>query len=887
MNNLNFGTPWMLALLWLVPLAAFGFAWLRARRKRRSESWVSPVMQAKLLPKPRAWRFVLQLSLLGIGFLCAFLALARPRWGEIQEVVTRQGRDLMIVLDVSRSMLATDVTPNRLERAKADLIDLVNTLGGDRAGLILFRHKAVQICPLTTDYAFLLQMLDGASTDSAPPGETDIGDSISKALDALDVQQSAHQAIVLVSDGEDLAEKVQDAADKAKARGITIFTVGFGSLSGSAIPDSTGGRVSYKGAEVSSKLNPGTLRTIAARTGGVYVPVGTARADLGDLYRNHLRKLSARDLDESVTRRQVERFTWFLIPAILFWLAAGAFSLGRPLHRAAKKKNPVSAATLILVFLAGAGQAADSPGKEPADPQSLARHAQALYRQGKYPDAAEAFKKAADRHDPRSAARDLYNAGCALFQAGRYQEAADTFRAGEAARINPAIPSRYNQGCALLQAADATEHWKTNSAAARARADLVESATRAFQEALPADVKTRTGAARENLNLAADRAETARRQAREIKLQETYGGMNAGQIAQKLLETQRRLGPEVAAAFSNNTPAQIAQLESTAVSQREAAEMMGPLTRKLEEALQQAASGTNGAKQAAELRQYAAALTDLMNQTADRLRDADPVAQDMLPAGERASYSLWKGIAPFDLLLREDIRVQSNAVLSAGRFQAKEPPSLDAKALIRDQDEAGQLTRLFSERFTQAVPEGGLPAEPATPSGTQGPTTGATTNEPAISAETRAKILKLAAQAVALQAEAVKAGNENTWSAFHTLAQDSHALLKEIEDLLPKQKQSNSSQNQQQDKQQDKQPQKPDDKKQDQPQQKPEPQQEPDKKPEQKPEKPPESSDQKKEDMSEDKARALLEKARLREKEYQNEKQKRAFFDRAPSDRDW
>jgi Ca-activated chloride channel family protein len=883
MNNLNFETPWMLALLWLVPLAAFGLVLLRARRKRRSESWVSPVMQAKLLPKPAAWRYVLQLSLLGLGFLCAFLALARPRWGEVTEIVNRQGRDLMIVLDVSRSMLATDVMPNRLERAKADLIDLIGTLSGDRAGLILFRHKAVQICPLTTDYGFLLQMLDGASPDSAPPGETDIGDSIYKALDALDIQQSAHQAIVLVSDGEDLAEKVQDAAEKAKSRGVTIFTVGFGSLSGSAIPDAAGGRVSYKGAEVTSKLNPDTLRKIAAKTGGVYVPVGTARVDLGDLYRNHLRKLATRELDESVFRRQVERFAWFLLPAILFWLVAGAFSPGRPLLRAAGKTGLKTAAIWVVVLLASAAQAADSADQETADPQRLARIAQDLYRQGKYPESADAFKKAAAQNEPRAAARDLYNAGCALYAAGRFQEAVEAFRAGEAARMNPSIPSRYNEGCGLLQAADASDTWKTNAAAARARAELIEAAAKAFQEALPLESKTRVGATQNNLNLAADRAENARRQAHEIKLEETYGHMNAGQIAQQLLETQRRIGPEVAAAFSNDTPSQITQLESIAASEREAADMMTPLTRKLEEALQQSASGTNAAQQAAQFRQYAAALKDLMSQTADKLRDADPVGLDMLPAGERASYSLWKGIAPFDLILREDIRVQSNAVLSAGRFRAVEPPPAEAKSLIRDQDEAGQLTRLFSERFEKAVPEGGLPAEPPQP-GSQDQTEG-TSNAPAISAENRAKILKLASRAGSMQADAVKAGNEKDWAAFQTLARDSHALLKEIEDLLPKQKQSSSSQDKQQDQKQDQQKPKPDDPKKD--QQKPDPQQNQENKPEQKPDNPPETEEQKKEEMSQEKARAILEKARLREKEYLDEKQKRAFFDRAPSDRDW
>ncbi len=876
MNGLNFANPWMLALLWLVPLAAFGLALLRRRRRRQGEVWVSALMRERLAPKGRSWRFGFQLACLTAAFLLAVVALARPRWGAVEEIVTRSGRDLMIVLDVSRSMLAEDVPPNRLERAKTDLIDLIDTLDGDRAGLILFRHKAVQVCPLTTDYGFLLHMLDAAAPDSCAPGETDIGDAIDKALDALDAQQSAHQAIVLVSDGEDLAEQALDGADRARQRKITIFTVGYGSPSGGAIPDPNGGRMQYRGQDVMSRLDAAMLGKIAARTGGVYVPVGAARTDLGDLYRNHLRKRAARELDETMTRRQIERFSWFLLPAILALLAAAAVSAGRPFVRAAEKRNatPAQIGLLLLLLIPASLQAAGT------NAPPTARQAQALYRQGRYAEAAEAYRQAAAAN-ARESDRNRYNEGCALAAAGRHKEAAERFLSLLTAPASIADPARYNQGCALLQAADAGDAWKTNAAAAQARAESIQAAAQAFQDVLQAEGQTRAADARHNLSQAAERADAARQQARALKLEERYGGMDAGQLAWRLLEGQRKIGLSAAAAYTNPAPSQLSQLEAVGAEQRDLAELMIPFSAKLDAALQQAAGqgGTNAAQQAAQMRQFTQALGELLNQTADRLRDADPEAVGMLPAGEQAAYSLWKGIAPFEQLLGEDIRVQSNAMRRAQQARQAEPVPPEARSMFQDQVEAAQLTRLFAERFEQTVPESGMPAPPLPPSGATNENANALSNAPGITPETRAKILDLARKAVLMQGDADQAIQEKDWGAAHTLARDSHAILKEIEDLLPKNQQN--PQQQQQDQKQDQ--------KQD-PQQQQENKQPSDPSSQAKPEKQekqdepqPKEQDQ----MSEEKARALLEKATLREKEYQDEKQKRAFFDRAPVERDW
>jgi Ca-activated chloride channel homolog len=172
---------------------------------------------------------------------------------------------------------------------RMDLLDLLGRFRGDRAALVLFRHKALLACPLTTDRAFLEQALYAAQPDSAPPGETSLGAGIRAALDAFDSADMAHKAIILVSDGEDLTGDALAAAASAASRGVPIFTIGFGSTSGSPVPARDPGTFAEEGGKpVISRLDHATLRDIAAATGGAYVPIGTTHADLGDIYARHL-----------------------------------------------------------------------------------------------------------------------------------------------------------------------------------------------------------------------------------------------------------------------------------------------------------------------------------------------------------------------------------------------------------------------------------------------------------------------------------------------------------------------------------------------------------------------------------------------------------------------
>jgi len=333
-TQVQFINAWVLYLLWLVPVMAWWWHVSANRMEKRLALFISPEMQNKLKPKSSRIRYGWQIGLIITGLFFLFLSAARPQWGIREEKIYQRGRDLVIALDVSRSMLANDVHPNRLQRAKTDIMDLINELRGDRAALLAFRKKAIMLCPLTTDYAYLRQALDATSTDSAPVGETDIGDAIIKAIETLIHDEGSHKAIILISDGEDLTGKALAAAEEAGKRNIPIFTVGLGSSNGSRIPDSEKGRsfLKHKGEEVVTKLNDKTMHALAEATRGAYIPVGTASmtsTTLGMLYRDHLSKLTAQDIEETLQRRHVERFQIFLLPAFLLLLAGTFLSRGR------------------------------------------------------------------------------------------------------------------------------------------------------------------------------------------------------------------------------------------------------------------------------------------------------------------------------------------------------------------------------------------------------------------------------------------------------------------------------------------------------------------------------------------------------------------------------
>ena len=329
---MKFVNPAFLVLAAAVPLAGLWWAFLRARREKALDRMVAPSLRSRLMPAgANLWGLQAWLTLAGL-FLCLFAA-SRPQWGRTTERTAARSRNVVVAIDVSRSMLAQDVRPDRLERAKADVADLIDSLEGDRCALVAFRRTGVVICPLTTDHSYLRSALEQLSPESAPRGETDLGSAIRASLEALDPAADDHNAIIMISDGGDLRGGALEAAGIAKKRGVPIFTVGIGDpRHGASIPAADGrGEQMFEGKAVKVKLEESALKAVAEASRGRYVPLataGTAETTLGAIYRRFLRQVAAKEQNEEA-ERAAERYQVFLAPGICLLIAAAALSKGR------------------------------------------------------------------------------------------------------------------------------------------------------------------------------------------------------------------------------------------------------------------------------------------------------------------------------------------------------------------------------------------------------------------------------------------------------------------------------------------------------------------------------------------------------------------------------
>jgi Ca-activated chloride channel family protein len=323
MSDVRLNQIEMLYLLWALPILLGFFLYGAHRGQHLLDTFINAGLQQKLLfvnPVRRRWKAVL--VLLGFGFLV--IGLARPAWNPQETTIKRTGRDVVFVLDVSKSMLAEDLVPNRLKRAKLAISDVVDNLQGDRVGLVVFAGNAAIRSPLTLDYGFFRMMLDKIDTDSIDRGGTMIGDAIRLVLDqVLDSQEKQYKDIVLITDGEDHESFPVEAAKEAASKGVRLLIVGLGDENeGKRIPitDESGRRVflKYKGQEVWSKLDADTLRRMALVTpGGRYLPVATGTIDLGEVYMQLIGSAEKKELESESIKKYEEKFQVFLAVAFL------------------------------------------------------------------------------------------------------------------------------------------------------------------------------------------------------------------------------------------------------------------------------------------------------------------------------------------------------------------------------------------------------------------------------------------------------------------------------------------------------------------------------------------------------------------------------------------
>ncbi len=320
---MHLGNVKMLSLLWLVPAIAVLFVWAAYRRKKALREFVDAgVLDRVVISTNHAGRRTKAFLLL-LAYVLVVVSLSRPAWNPRPQVIERTGRDIVFVLDVSKSMLAEDLIPNRLERAKLAMMDMTEMLEGDRVGLVVFAGTAVLKCPLTLDYGFFNLMLDGVDVEGISRGGTMIGDAIRKALDeAFDDQEKKYKDIILITDGEDHDSFPVEAAEEAGKRGVRIIAVGLGDEGqGRRIPvtDERGNRtfMTYKGREVWSKLDATLLRKMVNATpGGRYLNVSTGTIDLGDVYTKLIAGEEKREIESKTVRLYDEKFQIFLSVAL-------------------------------------------------------------------------------------------------------------------------------------------------------------------------------------------------------------------------------------------------------------------------------------------------------------------------------------------------------------------------------------------------------------------------------------------------------------------------------------------------------------------------------------------------------------------------------------------
>lgn len=334
MSDARFEQLGYLHALWAVAavgaLMAVGFVRRREALRRFADAHLLPL----LTPDRSIARAWLKNALVLLALLGLVGAMIDPRWGVYFEDVKRRGIDLIFVLDVSRSMLAEDASPNRLERAKQSIRDVLEVLGGDRVGLVTFAGERVLQCPLTVDYSAFRMVLDEVDPRSGTRGGSLLGDALRDASTSFADEIKGHKALIVLSDGEDMdSYPVEAAREVYDQRGIRIYTVGIGdSAQGARIPLMREGAKTYlehDGQQVWSRMTPDVLEKIALAAGGAFIPAGTSMFDLAGYYAEKIKTADEREFNEGQRQRYHVQFVWFAAPALILLLVESLISARR------------------------------------------------------------------------------------------------------------------------------------------------------------------------------------------------------------------------------------------------------------------------------------------------------------------------------------------------------------------------------------------------------------------------------------------------------------------------------------------------------------------------------------------------------------------------------
>ncbi len=461
---MDFAQPhWLLIGLFAGLGLIFFFYFMQKKRQAALEKFAAHQLIGRLTQNisRRKRRYKNILLLLAVFF--TFAALARPQYGFQWVDVKRKGIDLLFALDTSKSMLAEDVKPNRLKRAHLAILDFVQQLEGDRVGLIPFAGSAYLMCPLTLDYEAFSDSLATVTTDIIPRGGTNIASVIDMAAETLN-NAANHKILIIVTDGENLEGDAINAAENAAKAGLTIYTVGVGTSHGELIPVSAENGKGFvkdqSGNFVTSRLDETTLSALAEKSGGLYVPLGTAGEGLETIYQKKLALIPKDELAERRHKVPLERFEWPLAGALFFLIlelligerkkarSVRPFSFMKTIVDWLKRRKKMGEATvlILLLSLSLAPRAYCSKGEEayaqkdylqaseyyrqkleksPHDPELHYNYGTAAFKNNMYDEAIEAFTKALKSDDIELQKKAYYNRGNSYYQKGAEARQAD------------------------------------------------------------------------------------------------------------------------------------------------------------------------------------------------------------------------------------------------------------------------------------------------------------------------------------------------------------------------------------------------------------------------------------------------------------------------------
>lgn len=329
MSVFRFAHPHFLYLLVLVPALVLFFLYIRYRRIKALKSFGNPEVIETLMPEVSSSRPIIKFILIAFTFMVFVFLLAGPQFGSKLQSIKRKGIEVIIALDVSNSMMANDIKPNRLERAKQAISKMVEKLHDDKIGLVVFAGDAYIQLPITTDYASAKMFLSTINTSIVPVQGTAIGKAIDLSVKAFGPQTEASRAIIVITDGENHEDDAVAAAQRAKEKGIIVNTIGMGLAQGGPIPiEGTNNFVKDRsGNVVITKLDEETLRKVAESGGGNYFRANNTNTGLNELFKE-ISKMDKTEFEAKVYADYEDQFQW-LAWIILFFLVAEIFVLNR------------------------------------------------------------------------------------------------------------------------------------------------------------------------------------------------------------------------------------------------------------------------------------------------------------------------------------------------------------------------------------------------------------------------------------------------------------------------------------------------------------------------------------------------------------------------------